>query len=114
MKDKKENKDYVINLRVSRATYDKLKKKAAENRDTLSGFVRKAIGDGSEVVRDLSRDVFGDRRKRKLEDIVSYHEADLARDTECAACGKALKKGRKASVGHTASGTAHHFCADCA
>src|SRR3989344_4274039 len=51
---KEESKDYIINLRVSRATYDKVKQKAKENRETVSNLLRKVIDDSAEIVTDFS------------------------------------------------------------
>jgi hypothetical protein len=107
-----DNKDYVINLRVSRATYEKLKSKAAENRDTLSGFVRKAIDDSAEIISDLSNDVFG-KRKKDFGNVDSYHEVEVAKNIKCAQCGEDIPAGETATVGETKSGRKYYFCGKC-
>src|SRR5579872_6087706 len=106
-------KDYIINLRVSRATYEKIKTKASENRDTVSNLIRKVIEDSSDIMQDLSRDIFGEPKKKSFDDVVGYHEITLAREMECARCGKVMKKGAKAEVGETKSGTHYYFCGTC-
>ena len=106
-------KDYVINLRVSRATYEKIKTKATENRDTVSNLIRKVIEDSGEIMQDLSREIFGGRKEKDFDDVVGYHQITLAREMECAKCGKAMRKGSKAEVGETKSGTHYYFCGAC-
>ena len=106
-----ENKDYIINIRVSRETYDKVKQKASENRESISNLVRKVIEDSSEIISDLSRDIFN--KGEKFSDIVSYHKAQLAKDMQCGKCGKDILKGETATVGENSKGKRYYFCSEC-
>ena len=106
-----ENKDYIINIRVSRETYDKVKQKASENRESISNLVRKVIEDSSEVISDLSRDIFG--KGEKFSDIVSYHKAQLAKDIKCDRCARTIIKGEMATVGENNKGKRYYFCSEC-
>lgn len=106
-----EAKDYIINIRVSRATYEKIKQKARENRDTISNLIRKTIDDSSEIISDLSRDLFG--KKKPFADIASYHRARLAREQECAGCKVGLAIGEIVTVGQTPGGKSYYFCQAC-
>lgn len=109
-----ENKDYIINFRVSRKTYEKIKEKAKENRESISNLARKAMEDSVEIIHDLSREIFGKgEKKEKFEDIVSFHKAQFAKDMECASCGKAITKGAVGVVGENKTGKKYYFCADC-
>lgn len=109
-----ENKDYIINFRVSRKTYEKMKQKAKENRESVSNLARKAIEDSVEIIHDLSREIFGTGdKKNKFEDIVSFHRAQFAQDMECASCGKTISKGTVGVVGENKAGKKYYFCADC-
>lgn len=105
------NKDYIINLRVSRATYDKIKQKAKENRESVSNLVRKAIEDSSEIISDLAEDVLGKREKFK--DVVGYHKFHAAQDLECSACQAKIPQGDTATVGETAGAKKYFFCENC-
>jgi len=107
------NKDFIINLRVSRATYDKIKRKARENSETISNLVRKAIEDSSEILADLSEEVFGKASEDKLKDIASYHKVQLAQNMDCARCGKKLMTGEMVVCGETAIGRRYYLCPTC-
>lgn len=106
-------KDYIINLRVSRATYNKIKEKAKENSETISNLVRKAIDDSSEIISDLSKDIFGKNRKKDFDDIASYHKVKAAKEISCDNCGAKIRAGEAATLGETRSGRGYYFCAKC-
>lgn len=106
-----DNKDYIINLRVSRATYDKIKRKAKENQESISTLVRKAIDDSSEIITDLSDELFG--KKEKFKDIVGYHKSKAAQNLECAKCGKKIAQGDTVVVGETEGAKKYFFCESC-
>jgi len=109
--DDNENKDYIINLRVSRKTYDKIKSKAKENRETISNLLRKVIDDSSEIISDLSCDVFGDGKK--FNDIISYHKVFLAQDVDCSKCNQKISSGESVTVGETKTNKKYYFCLNC-
>ena len=106
------NKDYIINLRVSRSTYNKIKEKAQENRESVSNLVRKAIDDSSEIISDLSDEIFG-RKGDKFKDVAVYYKARIAKEAECANCKKKLAKGSMATVGETQGAKKYFFCDNC-
>lgn len=105
------NKDYILNLRVSRATYDKIKQKAKENSESVSNLVRKAIDDSTEIIADLSDEIFGEQSKFK--DIVGYHKSKAARDLKCSKCGKVIPTGEMFTIGETESVKKYFFCKNC-
>ena|ERR1700733_3385499 len=106
-----DNKDYIINLRVSRATYDKIKRKAKENQESISNLVRKAIDDSAEIITDLSDDLIG--KKDKFKDVVDYHKSKAAQALECVKCGARINAGDVVTVGETAGAKKYFFCEDC-
>lgn len=108
-----ENKDYIINLRVSRATYNKIKDKAKENGETISNLVRKAIDDGADIISDLSNEIFGKGGKDKFGDVISYHKAEAAKEIDCDRCGKKIPAGAAVTIGETKSGRGYYFCPKC-
>lgn len=112
MTKEEKNKDYIINLRVSRATYEKIKEKARENRESISNLVRKAIDDSSEIISDLSDEIFG-RKSNKFEDVSVYYKAQVAKEVECANCKKKIAKGDIATVGETQGAKKYFFCDNC-
>ena len=105
------NKDFVINLRVSRDTYEKIRRKAKENSQSISNLVRKAIEDSGEIIRDISRDLKGEK---EFEDVVGYHKSQAARDAKCDRCGETIKKGETLVVGETEGARKYFFCTSCA
>jgi uncharacterized protein (DUF1778 family) len=107
-----ENKDYIINLRVSRATYEKIKERAKENSETVSNLIRKAIDDSAEIISDISEEVFG-KNKKDFKDVVSYHDAESAKEMECAKCKDEIPSGAVLAVGETKSGKKYYFCRKC-
>jgi|SRR3989344_1204767 len=110
---KEESKDYIINLRVSRATYDKVKQKAKENRETVSNLLRKVIDDSAEIVTDFSDELFGRGKKGKFADVETYAKVQMARDTKCAECGGEIGKSETATAGESRSGRKYYFCKEC-
>ncbi len=105
------SKDYVINLRVSRATYDKIKQKAKENQESISNLVRKAIDDSTEIIADLSSDLLGKQTISK--DIVGYHKSKAAQELTCVKCGTKIGVGDVVTVGETEGAKKYFFCKDC-
>ena len=106
-----DGKDYVINLRVSRATYDKIKRKAKENQESISNLVRKAIDDSAEIVSDISGELFG--KKDKFKDVIGYHKSKAAQELECAKCGAKIVPGEIVTVGETEGAKKYFFCENC-
>ncbi len=112
--NEEDNKDYIINLRVSRATYEKIKAKAKENRESVSNLVRKAIEDSSEIISELSEELLGKKRARgKFKDIVSYHKSKTAQELTCAQCAAVIPAGEIATIGETAGAKKYFFCQNC-
>lgn len=110
MKKDDDSKDYIINLRVSRETYAKIKDKASENRETVSNLLRKVIDDSAEIIGDLSRDLLG---KDSADNIVSYSKVMLVSDVACAGCAKSIKAGQTVVAGFTRQGRMKYFCQTC-
>ena len=106
-----DRKDYIINLRVSRKTYEKLKARASENRETMSNLARKVIDDGMEIIGDVSDELLG--KDKKNTDVCYTYEVHLAKDDVCNQCGCVLKKGKKVIVGEKKSGRKYCFCTKC-
>jgi len=106
-----DNKDYIINLRVSRETYEKIKEKASENRETISHLLRKVIDDSSEIISDVSQEILG--KKSSFDDIVSYHKSILAKETPCSKCKKTIPKNKTITIGETKSNKRYIFCSAC-
>ena len=103
------SKDYVINLRVSRATYDKIRQKARENRESISSLVRKAIDDSAEIITDLTGEIFGNQNN-KFRDVIGYHKSKAAKDLKCAKCGMTIPAGEVATAGETEGPSKYVFC----
>ncbi len=109
-----ENKEYIINIRVSKDVYKKLKERAKENSESLSSLVRKTIDDGFEIFGDLRKELFGDgEEKNGNGKFVHYEKVIVAREMECEHCHKPIAKGDNAFLGETKSGQRKYFCADC-
>lgn len=106
-------KDYIINLRVSRKTYDKIKDRAKKNGETISNLIRSIINDSAEVISDLSSELTGKKTKDKFADIVSYSRAVLAQSRPCDNCGKEMAKGETVIAGETATRARYYFCPSC-
>jgi hypothetical protein len=108
-----DSKDYIINLRVSKDTYEKIKSKAKKNGDTISSLLRSVINDSAEIISDLSSDLTGKHKKSEFNDIVSYHRGVLAQERLCDNCGTHMLKGETMTVGETDKGTSYYFCHRC-
>ncbi len=107
-----EKKDYIINLRLSRATYDKLKDLAKENRETLSNLVRKTIDDGLDIFNDVSTELFGKEIKPENK-ILHYYEGIIMDEGKCSKCGKKISRGSKVLIGETKKGSKKYICITC-
>lgn len=106
----KDNKDYIINIRVSKETYEKIKDRAQENRETVSNLVRKVIDDSSEIISDISNDMFG---KNKIGKMSVYYKGLAADNIACSVCDKKIKKGASVTIGETKTGKKYYFCNKC-
>lgn len=106
------NKEYIINIRVSKDTYNKLKEKAKENSESLSSLVRKTIDDSWEIFKDIKKDLFGDEGKGNGS-VLHYQKVIVAKDVECDRCHSPITKGTQVFLGETKSGTKKYFCSDC-
>src|SRR5687768_1119722 len=107
-----DSKDYIINLRVSKETYEKIKNKARKNGDTISALLRNVINDSAEIISDLSSDLTG-KKKSKFSDIVSYHRGMLAQARACDSCSMEMIKGEITTIGETDKGISYYFCTRC-
>ncbi len=108
-----ENKEYIINLRVSRATYEKVKEKAKENRESISNLVRKAVDDSVEIISDLSNELLGKDKNAKFKDIISYHRVKTAQEIKCDKCNMIILSGDMATIGETKGAKKYFFCQNC-
>lgn len=106
-------KNHILNLRVSKKTYEKISDRAKKNGKTISNLIRSIISDSVEVVTDISSDLMGKNPKEKFQSIVSYHKAKLAQDMLCDNCGVTLKKQTAVIIGETLTGTRYFFCEKC-
>lgn len=106
------NKEYIINIRVSKDTYSKLKAKAKENSESLSSLVRKTLDDSYEILGDLKRDIFGDDKK-PANDISHYQKVIIAKDVTCDRCQSNIPKGSQVFFGETKAGIKKYFCNSC-
>ncbi len=107
-----DKKDYIFNIRLSRDTYEKLKQKATENRETMSNLARKVIDDGLEIFQDVSNDLFGNSVSAR-DKIVHSYKVFLHQDAVCAETGQTMKKGEQAIVGETQTGKKYIFHPSC-
>lgn len=105
-----DNKDYIINIRVSKETYEKLKSKAKENSESLSNLVRKSLDDSWEIFGDLKNEIFG---KKESDNIIHYQKVIIAKDTKCSRCGTPIFKGSEALLGETKTSQKKYFCTSC-
>lgn len=107
----KENKDQMINLRVPRAVYKKIREFAEENRDTVSNVVRKAIEDNLTFIAEVSSQVLNNG---KFQDVVGYASLKAARPLICDKCRSAIKTGEGIALGETQGARKYVFCGTCA
>lgn len=108
-----DNKDYVINLRVSKQTYEKIKNKARQNKDTISSLLRNIIDDSSEIISDLSHDLKGQKPVNKFSNVVSYHRGMLAQERTCDNCHAHMVKNEVVTIGETEKDGSYYFCTKC-
>lgn len=106
-----ENKDYILNIRISQKTYEKVKTLAQENAESVSHLVRKVINDGLDIASDISEDIFGQRKKAS--NIMNYYNGKAARAMLCSHCGRKIKSGQKIVIGESAFGKKYYFCVNC-
>lgn len=102
MEDRKKDKDHILNIRVSKETYEKIKGMAHENSETVSNLVRKVIRDSAEIFDDVFN-------VNHWSDIKTYSTEKAACDIVCEKSGKKIKKGGTVIVGETSSGRRHYF-----
>jgi hypothetical protein len=107
------NKDYILNLRVSKQTYEKIKGRAVKNGSSISTLLRGIISDSVEIISDLSSDLRGKTSASKFNDVASYHKGILAKDRACDNCKVNMNKGQVVTIGETDEGAAYFFCAEC-
>lgn len=109
--NKQDNKDYILNIRISKDTFSKVKSKAKENKESVSALVRKIIDDSYEVMGDLKKDIFNDANS--AEDLECFSQVVMAKNTKCAKCGKGIKKGAVAIKAEDEEGKKHFYCQSC-
>lgn len=107
-----DNKEYIINIRVSKDTYKKLKDKAKENSESLSSLVRKTLDDSYEILGDIKRDIFGEGEK-PVNNIQYYQKVIVAKDVKCDRCQAEISKGSQVFLGETKTGVKKYFCNNC-
>lgn len=107
----KDNKDYILNIRLSKDTYQKVKNLAKENAESVSHLVRKVIHDGLDIASDITKDVFGN--DKKAPNIINYYNGIAAQDIACSECNQKIKSGQKIVIGESAFGKKYYFCVSC-
>ena len=105
-------KDCILNLRVSKETYEKIKERAKRDGDTASSLIRSLIQDSIDTVADLSFEFLSEADKQDTK-IVSYHKGVLAQGRECENCRHTMKEGNAVVIGETSTGRRSYFCLDC-
>jgi formamidopyrimidine-DNA glycosylase len=106
------NKDYVLNIRVSKDTLTKLKNKAKENSQSLSDLVRKTLEDSWEIFGDLKEDLFG-KGEKNANGVDYYQKIIVAKDVACEKCGAVIWKASEAYLGTAKTGEKKYFCNAC-
>lgn len=106
-------KDYIINLRVSKDTYEKIKERSCKNRETISNLVRTIINDSIDTANDLSSELLGSKKKKADENVVSYQRGVMAQDKKCDDCDCDMKNGDTIIIGETATNARRYFCKTC-
>lgn len=107
-----DTKDYIINIRVTKETYNNVRDSAKANSESISNFIRTLITDSADLVSDFAEGIAG--RKKDFRDIISYHKAKLAKAVGCGKCGSTIPEGTVATVGETSSAKKYYFCGNCA
>ena len=113
MQTETDKKDYILNIRISRALYDKVTKKAYENRETTSHLLRKIIEDSAEIVGDLSEELFHTDRHKKQKPASYYFDAVLVENDVCEKCERIVKEGESVRVMEMPDGTRAYVCDAC-
>lgn len=108
-----DNKEYIINIRVSKEVYDKLKNRAQENGESLSNLVRKTLSDSWEIFDDLKKDLFGQDKKTDKDNIEHYTKVIVAKDVFCDRCKASISKGEQVIFGETKTGIKKYICSNC-
>ena len=106
------NKDYILNIRVSKDTLSKLKSKAKENSQSMSDLVRKTLDDSWEIFGDLKNDILG-KENENTRGVEYFQKVIMAKDSECSRCGAKIPKGNPAYLGETKNGSKKYFCNVC-
>lgn len=104
------NKDCLLNIRISKKTYDRVKRAAEENKESISNLIRKVINDCLEITNDISQDIFN---KTETNKISAYYQGVAAQNITCAQCQKKIKSGNKITIGETTNGKKYYFCLKC-
>lgn len=104
------NKDRLLNIRISKKTYDRVKQAAEENKESVSNLVRKIISDCLEITHDISQDIFN---KTETTKIFTYYQGVTAQNIICTKCHKKIKAGNKITIGETTTGKKYYFCSKC-
>ncbi len=110
--DMSDNKDHIVNLRVTSDTYEKLKKGALANSESVSNFIRKAIEGSIGLVADISEEILS-LGSGDLSGIESYHPARAAKKMACARCGGNIVRGATMMVGETSGSRKYMLCEEC-
>ncbi len=97
------NKDYILNIRVSKETYKKVKDMAKDNSESVSALIRKVLKDSEEILGDIFP------HKSGWDSIKTFSTEKAARDIVCEKTGKKVKKGSPVVVGQTSSGKRYYF-----
>lgn len=103
------NKDYILNIRISKETYEKVKNEAKENAESVSNLIRKVIDDGLGIASNISKEIFD----KKIKNITNYYNGITAKDIPCSQCGKIIKSNKTVVVGETNWGKKYYFCSKC-
>ena len=108
-----DSKEFVINLRVSKQTYEKIKNRAKKNKDSVSNLIRNIINDSTEIISDISSDLKNKEKKAKFNDVLIYQRGTLAKENLCGNCGAHMAAGESVTIGRTDSDACYYFCFRC-
>jgi formamidopyrimidine-DNA glycosylase len=106
-----ESKNYILNIRLSQNTYQKVKNLAKENAESISQLVRKVIYDGLDIASDISEDILG--KNKKTSNITNYYRGTAAQGLTCANCGHKIKSGATITIGESSFGKKYYYCSNC-
>lgn len=107
-----DSKDYVLNIRVSKDTLNKLKNKAKENSQSLSDLVRKTLDDSREIFGDFKDDLFG-KGEKAANGVEYFQKVIVAKTVDCEKCASPIAKATEAYLGVTKTGEKKYFCNSC-